>query len=204
MLQIKDTLISLDIFDQKFKCNLNKCKGACCLHGDSGAPLEEEEKKILKKIFKKIKPYLSENSLKSFKKEGLFYKDKEGDWVTTLVDGKQCAYSIEENGIYLCAIEKAYFDKKIEFQKPISCHLYPVRIKKYTEFTAINYDDWDICKSAKLQGSEEDVSLYQFLKEPLIRKFGKEWYKELDMAAQEYKKNISTQQKIINIKRITP
>ena len=125
MLQIGNTLISLDIIEQKFKCNLNICKGACCLHGDSGAPLEENEKEILRNVFSKIKSYLPKKNFHVLKKSGLYYKDKEGDWVTTLVDGKQCAYSFLENGIYLCAIEKAYLDKKIGFKKPLSCHLYP-------------------------------------------------------------------------------
>ncbi len=186
MLQIQDKLISLDVIEKKFKCNLEKCKGACCLHGDSGAPLEEEEKKILNKVFPKIKPYLSSENLKVLKKEGLFYKDKDGDWVTTLYNGKQCAFSIIDNDIYFCAIEKAYLDNKINFRKPISCHLYPIRIKKYDTFEAINYDDWEICKPAKYEGINANLYLFQFLKEALIRKYGEGWFNELEIIFEEY------------------
>ena len=186
MLQIDNTLISLDLIEQKFKCDLKKCKGACCLHGDSGAPLEEDEKKALKEIFPKIKSYLPKKNLHSLKKEGLYYKDKEGDWVTTLVDGKQCAYSFLENDIYYCAIEKAYINNKINFRKPLSCHLYPVRTKNYTDFTAINYEEWEICKPAIIQGKEEGLILFEFLKIPLIKKFGIKWYDELKNAAKDY------------------
>ena len=186
MLQIKDTIVSLDIIEQKFKCNLSKCRGACCLHGDSGAPLEKEEKEIIKKIYPKIRNYLPEKNRRILKTEGLYYKDKEGDWVTTLVDGKQCAYSFQKNGIYLCSFEKAYFEKKTTFRKPLSCHLYPIRLKKYTGFIAVNYDDWDICKPAKIQGEEENISLVEFLKDPLRRKFGEDWHNELSVAGKEY------------------
>ncbi|MFC2136876.1 DUF3109 family protein [Bacteroidota bacterium] len=191
MLQIQDKLISLDIIEKKFKCNLEKCKGACCLHGDSGAPLEEVEKKILNKIFPKIKSYLSKENLKTLKKEGLYYKDKEGDWVTTLHNGKQCAFSVIENDIYFCSIEKAFFDKKIDFRKPVSCHLYPVRIKKYDTFEAINYDDWVICDPAKTEGNNENIRLYEFIKEALVRKYGNSWYDEFHKASVEYLKQHS-------------
>jgi len=187
MLQVQDKLISLDVIETAFKCDLNKCKGACCLHGDSGAPLEEEEKKILNKIFPKVKPYLSKEHLKTLTKEGLYYKDKEGDWVTTLYKGKQCAFSVIENDIYYCAIEKAFMDKKIDFRKPISCHLYPIRIKKYDGFEAVNFDDWKICKPALLNGKNNNLPLFRFLKESLIKKYGESWYKELEETVNEYK-----------------
>ena len=186
MLQIDNTIISLDIIEQKFKCNLEKCYGACCLHGDSGAPLEEEEKQILKKIFSKIKPYLPEKNLRILKKEGLFYKDQEGDWVTTLIEGKQCAFSLQVNNIYFCSIEKAYIERKIDFQKPLSCHLYPIRIKEYNDFVAVNYNEWEICQPARCQGNDENIRLFEFLKDSLERKFGKEWYKKLENNANEY------------------
>lgn len=186
MLQISDKLISLDVIEKKFKCDLSKCKGACCLYGDSGAPLEEQEKKDLKKYFSKISVYLPKEHIKTLKKEGLYYKDSDGDWVTTLYNGKQCAFSFIENGIYYCAIEKAFINKKIPIQKPISCHLYPVRINKYPTFKAVNFDHWEICKPALENGENENIYLFEFLKEPFEKEFGKEWYQELANAASKY------------------
>lgn len=190
MLQIQDKLISLDVIEKKFKCDLNKCKGACCLHGDSGAPLEENEKEMLQKVFPEVASYLPKEQLKTLKKKGLFYKDQEGDWVTTLHNGAQCAYTVMENDVYFCSIEKAFFDGKIDFRKPISCHLYPIRTKKYSDFEAMNYDVWDICKPAVEKGKLENIAVFEYLKEPLIRKYGKDWYDEFSGAANEYLKTM--------------
>jgi hypothetical protein len=189
MFQIDNSIISDDIFKVEFVCNLQICKGMCCVKGDSGAPLINEEKKILDKIYPKIKPYLNKERKQAIEKQGRYVIDKEGELTTPLVNEKECAYVVyDENGVYACAIEKAYNDGKIDWQKPISCHLYPVRIKDYDGFIAVNYNQWDICKSACELGQQLKTPLFKFLKEPLIRKFGKKWYDELEIIAKEYYK----------------
>ncbi len=182
MIQIDKTIVSFEVLKKKFECNLSKCKGACCILGDSGAPLEESETEILDKIFTKIKPYLRKEGIESIEKQGTWVIDSDGDMVTPLIEGKECAYVVFDGDIALCGIEKAWFDKKIKFRKPISCHLYPVRVKKYAEFDAVNYNEWDICKDAVIQGEKNNSELYLYLKEPLVRKFGKKWYEELTIA----------------------
>ena len=188
MLQIDDTIISGDIFEKKFKCDLEKCKGRCCVYGDSGAPLEEEEAEILNEIYPIIEPYMRPEGIQAIQEIGTSMIDKDGDLVTPLIQGKECAYTQAKNGIYLCAIEAAFFDKKIRFRKPISCHLFPVRTKKFKDFTAVNYEKWNICKDAWELGSKENLPVFIFLKESLIRKFGKSWFKKLSIAAKELHK----------------
>lgn len=185
MIEIGRTLVSDDLVETKFVCDLNACKGACCVHGDSGAPLEEEETKILDEIFPKIKPYLTEKGIHAIEKEGQWMVDTDGDKVTPLVDGnKECAYTVFEKGMALCGIEQAWKDGKIKFQKPISCHLYPVRITAYKKFDAVNYETWNICKPACACGEKLEVPVYKFVKTALIRKYGSEWYKQLENAAE--------------------
>ena len=188
MLQIGKTIISLDILELKFACNLTKCKGACCVYGESGAPLEEEESEILNKIYPIIKTYLRDEGIQAIKKNGTSLYDSDGDRVTPLIDGKECAYTCFEDDIVKCAIEKAYNDNVIEFQKPISCHLFPLRLKKYPEFIAVNYSRCDFCKPAIEKGTNENVQLFVFLKDSLVRKFGNEWYKELKISKSLLKK----------------
>lgn len=189
MFQIDTTLVTEDLFEKEFVCNLNACKGICCVEGDSGAPLLEEEKKTLDEIYDKIKPYLSEEGIKAIEEQGKYIIDFQGELTTPLINNKECAYVVQdENGMYHCGIEKAYKDKKIDWQKPISCHLYPVRVKDYSGFQAVNYDKWDICSSACELGKQLQVPLYKFLKEPLIRKFGEEWYADIEAVAREYYK----------------
>lgn len=189
MLQIDDKIISFDVLEKKFVCDITKCKGICCIEGDSGAPLEDSEIDILIETYPKVKPYLREISLKTIEEKGIYEIDFEGDKVTTLVDNKECVFIIFENDIAICAIEKAYFDKKIKFRKPISCHLYPIRVAKYKEFDAVNYDKNEICKSALENGKNLNVRLYDFLAEPLTRAYGKTWYNDLKMAADDFLKN---------------
>ena len=185
MLQIEDTLISDDLIEKKFVCNLNGCKGICCVEGDSGAPLEEEERNFLDTEFEEIKPFLRLEGIEAVEKNGKYYIDSEYDYVTTLVNEKECAYAVfEENGTASCGIEKAYLAGKSSFRKPLSCWLYPVRIKKIQNITAVNYDVWDICKPALIQGEKLGVPVFKFLKEPLIKKFGKEWYEQLEYYAE--------------------
>lgn len=184
MLQIDKTIISFDILEKEFACDLKKCKGSCCVEGDAGAPLEENEIKILKKIFPKIKSYIRTDGVEAIEKHGVFTIDEDGDKVTTLINNKDCAFSYIDLGVVKCAIEKAYFDKKIKFRKPISCHLYPIRITKYDTFDAINYHRNDICNPALLLGSMSGLKLYQYLEEPLTRKYGRRWYKKMKIAVE--------------------
>jgi len=189
MIQIDDKLISEDLFSEEFVCNLAKCKGICCVEGDAGAPLDEDETKILDEIYPKIKSYLRPEGIEAIEKQGTYTLDFEGDLVTPLVNNAECAYVIfDEKGYTKCAIEKAYEDGVIDWQKPISCHLYPIRITEYSNFSAINYHEWDICSDACTLGKELGVKVYQFLKKPLIRKYGEEFYQTLSEAAEEWEK----------------
>ena len=189
MIQIDDKLISEDLFSEEFVCNLAKCKGICCVEGDAGAPLDEEETHILDEIYPKIKPYLRPEGIQAIEEQGTYTLDFEGDLVTPLVNNAECAYVIfDEKGYTKCAIEKAYEDGVIDWQKPISCHLYPIRITEYSNFSAINYHEWDICSDACTLGKELGVKVYQFLKKPLIRKYGEEFYQTLSEAAEEWEK----------------
>lgn len=185
MIQIDDTIISLDVFRKKFVCNLNKCKGICCVEGDSGAPLDKDELPILDRIYFKVSPYLREKGRRAIEKQGKYITDFDGDYVTPLIDGEECAYVIfDENQTAKCGIEKAYEEGKIEYKKPISCHLYPIRLQKLRKYIAVNYDEWYICSDACVLGKELKVRVFEFLKEPLIRKFGEDWYAQLIEAGQ--------------------
>lgn len=182
MIVIDDTIVSEHLLEKKFVCDLNACKGECCVAGDSGAPLDEEEIGILEDIWEEVKPYLPKDGVKAIEKQGVSVIDSDGDFTTPLVKGKHCAYTIFDQGIAKCGIEQAYYDKKISWKKPISCHLYPVRIDKHKTYDAVNYHKWDICKPACECGAKLDVPVYKFLKDPLIRKYGKDWYKQLELA----------------------
>ncbi len=181
MISIGNTLVSEDIFERFFVCNLEKCKGACCVEGDLGAPLEETELKVLEEIIDEVRPYLSDEGAKAIDEQGLYVKDFEGDFSTPTVEGKECAFATYDgNGILKCAIEQAYNDGRIEFRKPVSCHLYPIRVKKFKQFTAVNYDEWEICNPACHLGKELNMPVFEFVKEALIRKFGNEWFDKLE------------------------
>ena len=187
MLQIKDALVSLDVVERFFLCDLNKCLGECCIEGDAGAPITEEEMETLKRILPDVWDELLPKAQEVIKEKGVAYVDEEGDLVTQIVDGKNCVFSCYgENGMCYCAIEKKYREGKVDFYKPISCHLYPLRLTEYPQFTAVNYHRWKICKCAEVLGRKEGVRVYQFLKEPLIRRFGAEWYAELEEACKLY------------------
>ncbi len=186
MIQIDDTLISLDLLDQFFICDLGACKGACCVEGDAGAPLEKEEFDLLTDLLPIVWDDLSPKAKELIKKQGVGYMDDDGEMVTSIVDGKDCVFTCYDGeGVCKCAIEKAYREGRTTFYKPISCHLYPVRVAKYNKFTAVNYHRWRICRAGEVLGKKENVRIYQFLKEPLIRKFGEEWYKALEECAEE-------------------
>ena len=188
MIQIDDKIISLDIFEKHFACDLQECKGVCCVEGDSGAPLLDEEKSIIEKNIYLIKTNMSSEGKTQLKKQGATIVDFEGDLTTPLVNGRECIYVIKENGINKCAIEKTYNQKKIDFKKPISCHLFPIRIQQYADFEAINYEEIKICNPACECGKKFKIPLYVFLKEALVRKYGSEWYNELLLAARELRK----------------
>lgn len=189
MLQIQDTLVSLDLVERFFCCDLDKCLGECCIEGDAGAPITEDERKTIERVLPEVWDYLLPAAKRAIEEEGTAYYDEEGDLVTQIVEGKNCVYSCySEDGKCLCAFEKAYREGKIDFYKPISCHLYPVRIKEYADFTAVNYHRWKICKCAEVLGRAQGIRVYQFLKEPLIRRFGQEWYDELALTCEEYLK----------------
>lgn len=189
MIQIGNAVISSDVISKKFVCDLSACKGECCVAGESGAPLDEEELGILDDIYDKIEPYMTKEGKKAVKKYGKYLVDSDGDFVTPLVNGNQeCAYTIFENGVAKCGIEKAWADGVIKFRKPISCHLYPIRIDKLKSgLEAVNYHKWEICKDACALGKKLQVPVYQFLKEPLIRKYGRKWYQELLLAVEQKK-----------------
>ena len=190
MIAINQTIISEDIFDKKFVCDLNACKGECCVAGDSGAPLDKDELKILDKIYPVVKPYMNEKGIAAIERQGTYVLDSDGDSTTPLVsDGAECAYVFfDENNVAKCAIEQSYLEGKVDWKKPISCHLYPIRISKFKDYDAINYNSWHICKPACECGEQLNVPVYKFLKEPLIRKYGNAWYEELDAVFQAYKK----------------
>lgn len=186
MLQIDNTIISLDLLEERFVCDLIWCKGICCVEGDAGAPLEKEEIETLEKILPEVWDDLPKASQKVIKKKGVYYIDDDGEPVTSIVGNEECVFAYKEDtGIWKCAIEKAYREGRIDFYKPISCHLYPVRLQKYEELTAVNVHRWSVCECARVRGKSLNVPVYQFLKEPLIRRFGKEWYEQLEIAAKE-------------------
>ncbi len=187
MIQIGDTLISDDLVTKPFTCDLEKCKGACCVLGDSGAPLDENEKVILDQIFSALKPFMSPEGLKTVEKEGTAVIDSDKELVTPLIDGKECAFAIFEKGIARCAIEKAFMAGAVTFRKPISCYLYPVRIKKNKVFDAVNYDIWPICDPARTLGESLQMPVYVFTAQALCEKYGDAWYEQLKMAAEERK-----------------
>jgi Protein of unknown function (DUF3109) len=187
MIKVGDVLVSDDIKDVEFVCHLEKCKGACCVEGDLGAPLEEEELPIMNEILEKVKPYLTAEGVKSIEAQGTYILDEDGDYSTPTIGGKECAYShYDQQGVLKCGIEQAYLDGKIGFKKPISCHLYPIRITKNKKgFEAVNYHKWNICSAACSYGKSLQVPLYKFLKEPLIRKYGEDWYNQLVVAIEK-------------------
>lgn len=180
MIEIGDTIISRDLLHNAFVCDLAACKGACCVEGDSGAPLEEDERAILDKEYEAIKPYLLDEGRKAIDRQGSSVIDSDGDLGTPLVEEGACAYAIFENGKALCGIEKAWKAGATAFRKPISCHLYPVRVSSYSSFQAVNYHRWKICDPACRLGAQLEVPVYVFLKDALIRRFGLKWYHELE------------------------
>lgn len=191
MLIIRNVLVSEEILENNFVCNLNACKGACCWEGDYGAPLEKIELEILEKIYPIVQPYLTPAGRQAIEEQGLFSYSRElKEFGTTLVDNAACAFmTLNEQGIAQCGIEQAWRDQKIDFQKPVSCHLYPIRIQEnhHNGFEVMHYDEWDICSAACTLGDKAQVPVYQFVKDGIIRKYGQAFFEELDAAAQHLK-----------------
>jgi hypothetical protein len=190
MIQIGPAVVSLDIFEKKFVCNLPECRGMCCVYGESGAPLNNDELIILQEIYPKVKPYMTPAGIAVVEQQGVYDTDWDSDRVTPLIgDSEDCVYTYTEKGVVYCAIEKAFMNGEISFRKPVSCHLYPIRITRYADFEAVNCHHWSICSDALKLGKKTGTPLYVFLKEPLIRKYGAEWYEQLCIAAEHLEKN---------------
>jgi hypothetical protein len=183
MIPIQDTLVSDDVLEVQFVCNLSACHGNCCVEGDEGAPLEEDEIGIIEDYMDQIEPFMMPEGLEVVKKYGVFDYGMDGGYVTPLINDGACAFVYYEGETVLCAIEKAHREGLIDFPKPISCHLYPIRITTYDDYEAVNYHKWPICSSALKHGKTLGVAVYQMLKEPLIRKYGEAWYAALEQAA---------------------
>jgi hypothetical protein len=189
MFQLGKTIVSEEILENDFVCNLTACKGACCVDGEAGAPLEERETEILVDIYEHVKPFLREEGIAAIEEQGAFVKGEDGEWETPLINNSECAYVVySEKGIAKCGLEEAYNQGATQWRKPVSCHLYPIRVKEYTELTAVNYHKWQICDPACTLGEELKVPIYKFVKEALVRKFGEKWYTELEVIAKEYLK----------------
>lgn len=168
MIVVGNSIVSDDIADKCFCCDLGRCRGACCVDGDSGAPLMDHEVALLERVLPDVLPRLTPEGRKAVEEQGVAVRDRDGDLGTPLIDGGACAYiTYGTDGCALCALQGLY--------KPVSCHLYPIRVEDYGDFTAVNYHEWDICRHARGKGTP----LYQYLKEPLVRRFGPEWYEEL-------------------------
>ena len=189
ILDIDNVLITTDIFTEMFCCDLDACKGECCVEGDAGAPVTLDEIGQIEDAIDEVWGELSASAQSVIDRQGVVYTDCEGDLVTSIVNGKDCVFTCydRQGGCY-CAIEKAYREGRCSFYKPVSCHLYPIRVGDYGPYKAVNYHRWEVCKAAVLLGRKENLPVYRFLREPLIRKFGKEWYEELETVAEELTK----------------
>ncbi|GAB5539262.1 MAG: DUF3109 family protein [Salibacteraceae bacterium] len=189
MIQIGDKLVSLELLKEEFVCNLGACKGACCVEGQSGAPLTDEEVLIIEEEYENVRPFLRNEGVEAIEQQGTSMIDSDGDHVTPLREGKECAYTVfDESGTAQCGIELAWKDGKTSFRKPVSCHLYPIRTKRYPTFEAVNYERWQICKPACKLGAELKVPVFKFAKEALIRKYGEAWFEELELVKSELDK----------------
>ena len=193
LVEIDDKIVSTDLFSEKFVCDLSKCKGACCVKGNGGAPLTEKEVELIEDNLEQIKPFMSEKGIQTIKDEGVYYLDEEDAPATKLIDKKECCFVYFDNSnTAKCSIETAYKSGEIDFNKPQSCHLYPIRIKEFTEFTALNYEEWDICAPACSLGQSLKVPVYKFLQEPITRVFGSSFFDELSKIDLELKKREET------------
>ena len=185
ILDIDNILVSSDIITEQFCCDLDACKGICCVEGDAGAPVTLEEIGGIEDALDTVWGDMSAQAQAVVDKQGVAYTDRDGDLVTSIVGGKDCVFTCHENGCCFCALEKAYRAGKTKFCKPISCALYPIReVHLKNGLVGLNYHRWDVCKEAVKKGRELDIPIYKFLKDPLVRRFGEEWYKMLEECAQ--------------------
>ena len=184
MIEIDDKIVSLDLLREMFVCDLAKWKGICCVEGDSGAPLDIDEVDILEQEWENYAPYMTDEGRRAVEEQGFMVVDVDGDYTTPLVDGAACAYAFEEDGVTYCAIERAYREGKCAFMKPISCHLYPIRVTRFRNGSAgLNYHRWSVCSGARECGKRLGVPAYKALREPIIRAFGEEFYAQMELAA---------------------
>jgi len=188
MIIVGNTLVSEDLFDQQFVCDLNACKGACCIEGESGAPLEKEELLLIEENLEAVKPFMRKEGIDVVDKDGPYTVDADGEFVTSLVGNHgECVFvTFDEKGIAKCALEEAYNSGKTNWKKPISCHLYPIRLANLKEYVAVNYHRWQVCEPACACGKSLKVPVYRFLREPLIRRFGEEWFAQLEEVARNW------------------
>ena len=186
MIQIEDKIISRELFENHFVCDLHACLGSCCIHGDSGAPLEDEEAEKLTLHLEEIKPFLREKSLEAISLQGSWVIDGDGDKVTPLIGHEECSYVMFEDNIARCAIEKAYEEGAVDFRKPVSCHLYPIRVTKLGRGMALNYHNWGICEPARSLGNKQGVPVFRFLKDAIQRVYGEAFYEELELVYKTY------------------
>lgn len=190
MLEIQNTLVSLDLAERFFCCDLEQCLGQCCIEGDAGAPVTPEEAEKLRQVLPAVWDDLSPAAQQVIREQGVSYVDEEGDLVTSIVNGRDCVFTCyAPGGMCLCAIEKAYREGRCDWCKPASCALYPVRLTEYRDFTAVNLHRWKICKCAEVLGRAKGLRAYQFLREPLVERFGRDWYDELALTCEEYLKS---------------
>ncbi len=186
MIEIDDKIVSADLLRECFACDIAQCKGICCVEGNAGAPLEIDEVDLLEQEYEHYKPYMTQAGIDAVEEQGFMVVDQEGDYTTPLIHDAECAYTYEENGVTLCAIEKAWLEGKTPFRKPISCHLYPIRLMHFSNGTiGLNYHRWSVCASARACGKKLGIPVYKALKDPIIRRFGEEFYQALE-AAEEY------------------
>lgn len=189
MIVIGDTLLSLDLFEELFACDLSACRGACCVEGESGAPLEEAELAEVDRVFDQIRPRLRPEALAVIDEVGRYHKDSDGDWVTPIIEGRECVYAtFDGDGTAKCAFEQAHRAGETDWYKPISCHLYPIRVKELRDFTALNYHRWPICDGARSCGARLNTTIVEFCRDALVRKFGEAWHEEALQVLDEWKK----------------
>lgn len=189
MFHIQNTIVGLDVIEKHFCCDLETCKGICCVEGDAGAPVTEDEEQKIRALLPLLLPDMTKEARQVVSEQGISYLDPTGERVTQIVNGKDCVFArTDHNGWCYCLIEKAFRAGKTDFRKPLSCYLYPIRLTEHPTFTAVEYHRWDICHCARVCGKKLHLPIYQFLKEPLIERFGKAWYDELCLVAEEWNK----------------
>lgn len=183
MIEIDDKIVSADLLRECFACDLSQCRGICCVEGNAGAPLEADEVDILEREYEAYRPYMTAEGIEAVERQGFMVVDADGDYTTPLVDAAECAYARNENGVTLCAIEKAWLEGKTPFRKPISCHLYPIRLVHFSNGSiGLNYHRWSVCEPARRCGRKLGIPVYRALREPIIRRFGEEFYRALEAA----------------------